>query len=420
MHFSFISKSYKPTGPATIKLAMSLTVGFFCAFATSVDAQNAPTQPEKAAPTEPEKATPTETAPEKAAPTETEPEKAAPTEETTPGTSPIRPSTPEQTKKTIPGNVNNEHPHDFNAEPDFDDALELLNEDLPISVVSKNKEKSSLAPGIVTSYRATELQNLGYYTLADLADITAGYSSYTLFGERLFETRGQRAGGFDNNKHLLLLDGIPINDARGYKAQADYELPLYFASQVELLKGSASALYGASAFYGAISLQSKSLAEPGKLVEAKLSLGTIDGLQRVKRFMGNGIQRTKDNETKLFLGYYERNASGLSTGFPSWSQLTSNFYRNRDNLKTFFLYFNHTVFTGHFRGVQVGLVYMKKDSGLGESWVGHSNGAGSDFARYSHPENYISFMTTVPFLKYQRELNENVTLYSFVKGNFPL
>src|SRR5262249_32829063 len=71
---------------------------------------------------------------------------------------------------------------------------ELLN--MSATVATKNSAAVSRSPGSVTVYGDQDIRRLGYYTLADLADVTAGYSSYSIFGEKVFETRGQKAGSF--------------------------------------------------------------------------------------------------------------------------------------------------------------------------------------------------------------------------------
>ncbi len=125
--------------------------------------------------------------------------------------------------------------------------LELMK--INVSVASKTTLPVHDAPGIVTAYNRFALDLFGYNTLADLADITPGYSSYTIYGERVFETRGQKASSYDNHKHLLIVDGIPVSHARANKAITEEELPLYFADKVEFLRGPGSALYGTSAFF---------------------------------------------------------------------------------------------------------------------------------------------------------------------------
>ena len=66
------------------------------------------------------------------------------------------------------------------------DLAELLN--MEVTVASKTSEKVSDAPGMVTSYSSSDIENYGYYNLSDLSSITSGYSNYTAFGEKMFET----------------------------------------------------------------------------------------------------------------------------------------------------------------------------------------------------------------------------------------
>src|SRR5712691_6416033 len=58
---------------------------------------------------------------------------------------------------------------------------ELLN--MSATVATKSSATVSRSPGIVTVYGEQDIRRLGYYTIADLADITAGYSSYSIYGE---------------------------------------------------------------------------------------------------------------------------------------------------------------------------------------------------------------------------------------------
>ena len=87
-------------------------------------------------------------------------------------------------------------------DPELSRYLDMsLSELLNVSVVtgSKRLEPNSDTPAVITVYTARDLEMMGYYTLADLADKTPGYSSYSIYGERVFETRGQKAGSFNNN-----------------------------------------------------------------------------------------------------------------------------------------------------------------------------------------------------------------------------
>src|SRR5258708_21193240 len=223
-----------------------------------------------------------------------EPGGPAPTTEPTPAT-PTKPASPVPSQPSPP-------PGDSSSEDagwtptatwrpsgpstyDEDLALaELLN--MSATVATKSSAAISRSPGVVTVYSDADMRRFGYNTLGDLADVTAGYSSYSIYGESVFETRGQKAGGFVNNKHLVLIDGIPVNHGRGNKAMADENFPLFFASRVEFLKGPASALYGTGAFFGVVNIAPKELEERGFRAEWRAGLGSNQGEKRV---LANGL-----------------------------------------------------------------------------------------------------------------------------------
>jgi outer membrane receptor for ferrienterochelin and colicins len=276
---------------------------------------------------------------------------------------------------------------------------ELVN--VKVYVSSKKDEKVSESPGFSTVYSDLEIEKFGYYNLSDLANITAGYSSYSIYGEKVFETRGQKAGSFNNNKHLLLVGGIPVNHARSYKASIENELPLLFASRVEFLKGPASALYGTSAFFGVVSVVPKTLVKPGSLVESKFSAGNVDGEKRV---MVNSLTATDEVASRISLGFYEKEASEASVG-----KTNSPLNRYWDDQRSIFMNIDYQIKTGELRGLSPGFLFMKKDGGLGESY--NENGE-------SHQLNDTVWETTVPYVKFLRSLSDKVEIYSYAKMNY--
>lgn len=125
----------------------------------------------------------------------------------------------------------------------FELSLEqLIN--MPVAVASTSTKSQADAPASVSVYDQVHLQQLNRYSLSELAQVTPGFAAYEIYGERVFSTRGQKAGSFENNKHLVLVDGIPVNHARANKAPTAYELPLLFATRVEFMRGPDSALHG--------------------------------------------------------------------------------------------------------------------------------------------------------------------------------
>ncbi|MDB5271728.1 MAG: hypothetical protein JWO58_95 [Chitinophagaceae bacterium] len=268
-----------------------------------------------------------------------------------------------------------------------------------VSVASKAEEKNTEAPNSITVYNSRDINRLGYYSLEDLASITSGYSTTYQYGEAGFETRGQAAGGFNNNKHLLLIDGIPVNFTRSYKAQIQEELPLLFAQRVEFLKGPASALYGVSAFSGVVNVVPKTIESTSDHFENKISMGNRDNN---KRWMSNAMLRNKWVDIQLSTGYYEKDASGTYLSNPHRED-----YRYWDRNQSIFAYWSVTVRKGILKGLKQGIIYMYRKGGWGEMFLGP----------YSSQVDRLEWNNLTPYLQYKRSLSRRLELFSYLKFN---
>jgi outer membrane receptor for ferrienterochelin and colicins len=279
-----------------------------------------------------------------------------------------------------------------------DDALaEMLN--MSATVATKTSATVSRSPATVTVYSDQDIRRLGYYTLADLADVTAGYNSHIVFGEKVFESRGQKAGSFNNNKHLVLIDGIPVNHARGNKAMLDENFPLFCANRIEFLKGPASALYGTGAFFGVVNIAPKELEDSGFRAEARAGLGTQ---QSDKRVAANVLYRDDFRHAALHVGLFGKEPSGAFTG-------TTIDENNRfwDNQRSEFFYLTYGIDHGPFAGLKGGVIYSSKNGGLGEHWLGGNSPTYDD----------LTWVQMIPYLKYQRTLTRSLELDGYFKAN---
>ncbi|MCK5075394.1 MAG: TonB-dependent receptor plug domain-containing protein, partial [Calditrichia bacterium] len=283
------------------------------------------------------------------------------------------------------------------------DLFEMSIEELmqvKVITASKKLEKIEDAAGTITVYKQSDINALGYYTLSDLANITAGYSSYSIYGEKVFETRGQKAGSFNNNKHLIFIDGIPVNHARAYKANTEEELPLYFADRVEFLRGPASALYGVSAFFGVINIISPTLKENGTIARSRSSAGTYDG---AKRIMANILNKNDNSATKLNIGYFEKRAS---KNFVGTQNDPLNLYW--DDRQCIFINLSRKINKGILDGVSSGAIFMRKNGGLGEHWM---------HGKFSHQINDLTWSNFISYVKYEKPLKKNLEFKSYIKYN---
>lgn len=277
--------------------------------------------------------------------------------------------------------------------------------DMEVTVASKSAEKISDAPASITAYSSDDIEKLGYYTLADLASITPGYSAPKGLNVSQFETRGQyTSGGFDNNKHLILVDGIPVYNARANMASSEEVLPLLGFQRVEFLRGPGSALYGIGAFNGVVNVVSKEREENGTDVEGKISLGNYDAKRRV---MFNVVNKSDAGIAKVSAGYYSKNSTFQELGDGS----------NPDALATYNDYSTSIYLNGSFkltqsalRGLTTGIIYQKRESGLGEWWMDQQN--------QTYPFTESQFEQVIPYLRYERELSDKLTVNTYLKKNF--
>ncbi len=272
--------------------------------------------------------------------------------------------------------------------------------DLPVVVATKKKESVSNAPAIVTAYGAKDIDRYGYYTLEELATITPGF-----FGRRdgaddgYFETRGVVAT--QNEKHLVLVDGIPINHPRNNMAPIGTDLPLFFADRVEFLRGPASALYGTGAFNGVVNIVSKDEAYQGSGGEFKATYGLEPSTKNevgtrpvTRRVMGNTWSKKEGFSSVANLGYFDRDASDAMVGGGR-----NTFFRDQE--KSFFG--RYSMQLGDFR---VGTIFMNRTTGYGSAWGGIANAS-----------NYHRWTEFIPYVRYTTTLAPKLTFNSYFKFN---
>jgi len=269
----------------------------------------------------------------------------------------------------------------------FDLTLAQLSQ-VSVSVSSKVDLPLQLSPASVSAYSQQQLFQQGIHQLADLADISPGFSSYSIYGERVFETRGQKAGSFENNKHLVLLDGIRINHVRANKAPIENELPLWMLQKLEVLRGPASALYGQSAFFGVASLDSAFNSEND--LSAQVSYQHLDNGSRANL---KGNLHTQIGHSYLAYSHFKKDSNDALVG-PTFSPLQ----RYYDNQKAEFIYGRQQIDLSTLGTFTLGYIELSRQSGLGEHWTGD----------FSVEENEIDWSTQISYLSWQQDFGEQV------------
>ncbi len=151
------------------------------------------------------------------------------------------------------------------AEPDASDsALELfsLESQLEVQVVSTTKTelRTAQTPGVVTVVSREEISARGYDSLAQILRSVPGlYDVYDQVTHNVGVrgiNGGSRAAG---NILKLMIDGQPVDYRVSTGNFFGPELiPLELVERVEIIRGPASALYGANAFLGVVNVITRS------------------------------------------------------------------------------------------------------------------------------------------------------------------
>jgi len=144
------------------------------------------------------------------------------------------------------------------TEPDEADAFKV--EEEMVTVASRYAQTARQAPSIVTVVTDRQIRERGFLTLSDLlASLPGVYLTMAPEGRSLAWFRGVIAP--DNNKFLLLVDGVPWYDGIYTHAWIDEYIPLENIRQVEIIKGPGSAIYGTNAFSGVVNVVTYSAAD---------------------------------------------------------------------------------------------------------------------------------------------------------------
>jgi outer membrane receptor protein involved in Fe transport len=274
---------------------------------------------------------------------------------------------------------------------------ELLN--LEVDISTKQDQTINKSPGSVNIFSNDEIVTLKAFRLADLANLTPGYSqSNKQYGELGLATRGNAASSFENNKHLLLIDGVPFHDVRSYKVPIDYNVPLYFAKDVAFMRGPGGSLYGNSSLLGSIGITSKELQKNKTILFEGFS--TMANLWEGNQLFFNTIVKGKNTLTKLFYGKTKAGFEGER------KQITNTQREFNDFTSTNFIYFSHNITLNKKGHLDFGLIYCNRETGLGESW--ELIGATLD---------QIYWNTGVAFVKYQKDYSHNWQLKSLISYN---
>ena len=195
-------------------------------------------------------------------------------------------------------------------EPDEADRFQL--ERQMITVAARYAQTIEQAPSIVTVITSKEIDEMGFNTVAEALRMIPGiYITTSIESRELAWFRGTISP--DNNKILLLIDGVPWYDGVYNHAWIDNYLSLDHIQQIEVIKGPGSAIYGSNAFSGVINLvtylptqtKEKNQSNPS---EISFQVGSY---ARRSLSMRTGV-RSKSGVSTAYARYAEEDGDGLT------------------------------------------------------------------------------------------------------------
>ena len=132
---------------------------------------------------------------------------------------------------------------------------DLLN--MEVITASKKAEKTTDAPGIISTITKEEIKYFGANNLKDVLERAASIQTISshLFPNNVSAIRGDLRTLYDNHT-LLLINGRPVRDGvmGGLNSSIYLGFPVEMIEKIEIIRGPGSVLYGTNAFTGVINI----------------------------------------------------------------------------------------------------------------------------------------------------------------------
>ena len=259
----------------------------------------------------------------------------------------------------------------------FEMSLEALF-NIDVSIASKNNQKLSTVPSIVTVFTRKELDQMGVAYLTELINFIPGFQATreSIVGEgAIVSGRGQSTPTASYNL-LVMVDGQRLNaDLSGGAFVENRYITLENAKQVEVIRGPGSALYGTSAFVGVINIITQT---------DKNSVQASVGSQKRKQFQVNASSTSGDNQFTVFARHYSDNGSSYGAPFTTTKTYAPEFVKDQKELSDlYFTYQYSDVFS---------MRYRRANSKLEGFLTADSDGRSGDFYDLSQESINVNYL----------------------------
>jgi iron complex outermembrane receptor protein len=150
-------------------------------------------------------------------------------------------------------------PDDY--EDALDDELTFLQESGIVELAARHRQEIGMSPSAITLITREDIEASGSTTITDLLRLVPGMDVVLIFPS--FSSVMSRLHWHSTNYHyLVLLDGREVNlELLGQPPWDLLPISMKDIERIEVIRGPASSLYGASAFAGVISITTRSIPE---------------------------------------------------------------------------------------------------------------------------------------------------------------
>lgn len=195
--------------------------------------------------------------------------------------------------------------YNLNAEDDFSSLLDEMTQ-----IATKTKLNIDYQPSVVSVLRADKLKKIGINTLHEALGLLPGLETSILHvGWKQVIIRGKYSPDtYVFDKYKLYIDGVDIGSDLYSTSYYYLDFPVELIDRIEVLRGSASAVYGPGAFSGAINVITTASQSNGKN-NAFLSLGSYSYIKS-----GFVQHYTMDNWNIGIDGYFQKSDKTIEAG----------------------------------------------------------------------------------------------------------
>ena len=144
---------------------------------------------------------------------------------------------------------------------DLDDEFALLEDEAVIELAARHKQDIGMSPSAVSVITRQEIEASGATTIPDLLRLVPGME-VTIVSPFFTAIISRMQWTYENNAYLVLIDGREANfDLMGQPPWEVQPISLQDVERIEIIRGPGSALYGANAFAGVISITTRAIGD---------------------------------------------------------------------------------------------------------------------------------------------------------------